>query len=99
MSGKDHTSISDPILAGSPREGRASSTEARPEHHVVAGHDRLTVAKPQHDFRDHLPNEPGALVISAIIGGVRGAIVARFIDFRNLHNGPISGKDAQDNAA
>lgn len=49
-----------------------------PEPNVVAGHDRLTVAKPQHNFRDQLSDQASARVVFI---GVGGGCVARFIHF------------------
>lgn len=54
------------------------------------GKDRPFAPEARNIVGDNLAHEPRVYVIPATIGGIRGAIVARFIDFRPFHNGGIA---------
>ncbi len=52
------------------------------------------------DQRDHqLPDQSDTLVIPIAIGGIRGAITARFIDFRSFHAQPDSQQEKHHHVA
>lgn len=51
------------------------------------GHDGPLAPEARNIVGDNLAHEPRVHVIPATFGGIRGAIVARFIDFRPFNHG------------
>lgn len=71
----------------SARQGTATDS-AVPDFYDTTTSEYVAFAEGRDPFLYDLPNEGGSsapLVIPAVIRGVRGAIVARFIDFRSFH--------------
>ena len=72
------TPNSNPVLAGSPREGRASSTGARPEHHDCIGHHGPVLSKALDKFGDDFADQPGLVVFARVNGTVEPFQYIRF---------------------
>ncbi len=56
-------------------------------NHYSVGRHRPVGAEAAHIVSQNLADQSRSLVIPITLGGIRGAITARFIDFRSLHGG------------
>lgn len=91
------------IVRNSPRVPQPSAGEGR--EHSVRSRPKVTLRAPKHgavntEFEDQRGDEfanADALVIPATFGGIRGAIVARFIDFRSSFHGALNSQKEQPN--
>lgn len=66
---------------GSSRAGSGASTASLPNNHYRVGRHRSVGAETVHVVSQNLTDQPDALVIPITLGGIRGAITARFIKF------------------
>ena len=79
--------VNQPVLAG-PRASRQHlAIRCRDNSHNVAVNISDVLSERRNPVRDDGPDQSLALVIPITLGGIRGAITARFIDFRSLHGG------------
>jgi len=64
--------------------GEGSDCPSLDNHHRVGRHGPVG-SETGHEVPDYLPDQTRSLVIPITLGGIRGAITARFIDFRPFH--------------
>lgn len=70
--------------------GEGSDCPSLDNHHRVGRH-RSVGSETGHKVPDYLPDQSDTLVIPITLGGIRGAITARFIDFRSSFHRSIYG--------
>lgn len=77
---------SERLALGCNRAPGRSSTDL-PGNHTLNLREHRPVDTEAHDMRtENFSDRAGPLVIPVTFGGIRGAIVARFIDFRPSHD-------------
>lgn len=68
-----------------PAQATGASDCAPVNYHDRVGRHSSVRSETGHEVPDYLPDQSDTLVIPITLGGIRGAITARFIDFRPFH--------------
>lgn len=88
------SAIQSPLASHQSAPAASLSSGSGGNNHNVISDPCAINAEGRDPFRDDLTDQSRALVIPITLGGIRGAITARFIDFRPFHD-PLNSEGYQ----